>query len=82
MGPLFYDSQRPCSIVSIRCSKEEQLDELTQVEPKFNTIWDKELSITSSRDIENTTYEDLVERDMIIPSPYEANENGSTLLPL
>ena len=43
MGPPLYDSSRRGSIVSICCSEEEQLDEVTQVEPKLETIWDEEL---------------------------------------
>ena len=74
MGPPLYDSLRPGSIISISCCKKEQLDEVTQVESEFNTIWDEELSITSSRDIEDMTYEDPVERYMIIPSPCDDEE--------
>ena len=74
MGPPFYDSSRLGSIFSICCSEKEQLDEVTQEEPKLDTIWDKELSVTSNRDVEDITHEDHVERDMIIPSPYEAND--------
>ena len=74
MGPPFYDSLRPGSIISIRCREKEQLDEVTQEDPELETMWDEELSITSSRDVEDITYEDLVEKYMIIPSPYEAND--------
>ena len=35
MGPPFYDYWRPGSVVSIRCNKKEQLDEVTQVEPNL-----------------------------------------------
>ena len=61
-------------IFSIYCSEKEKLDEVTQEEPKLDTIWDKELSVTSSKDVEDVTYEYPIERDMIITSPYEAND--------
>ena len=60
-GSPFYDSSRLGSVVSIRCSEKEQHDEVTQVEPEFDTIWDEELSVTLSRDDEDMIYEDLVE---------------------
>ena len=69
MVPPFYDSSTPSSMVSICCSKEENIYEVTHVEPEFDTIWDEELSITSSKDIQDMVYEDPVERDMIIPDP-------------
>ena len=74
MCPPSYDSSTPSSIISIHCSEKEQLDEVTQVEPEFNSIWDEELLVTSSRDIGDITYEDPIERDMTILSPYEAND--------
>ena len=74
MGPPFYDSSSPGSIPSIRCNEKEQLDEVTQVEPELDTVWDEELSVTLSRDDEDMIYEDPVERDMIVHSPYEAND--------
>ena len=74
MGPPLYNSLIPGSIVSIRCIKEEQLDEVTQEEPELDTIWDQELLVTYNMDVEYITYEDSVEIDMIIPSPYEAND--------
>ena len=74
MDLTLYDSLRQGSIVFGCCIAKEQLDEFNQIEPEFDTIWDEELSITSSRDIEDMTYEDPVERDMIIPSPYDAND--------
>ena len=43
MGLPFYDSSRLGIIVSIHCNKEEQLDEVTQVELEFDTIWDDDL---------------------------------------
>ena len=61
MGPPFYDSLISSNIISICCSKEEHLDEVTQVEQELNTIWDEELLVTSSKDVEDITYEDLVE---------------------
>ena len=74
MGPPLYDSSRPGSIVSKLCSDKEQLDEVNQIESEFDIVWDEELSITSSRDIEDMIYEDPIERGMIIPSPYDAND--------
>ena len=38
MGPPFYDFSRIGSIVSICCSKEENLDEVTQEEPELDTF--------------------------------------------
>ena len=61
------------SIVSIHCIKEEHLDEVTQVEPEFDTVLDEEISVTLSRDDEDMIYEDPMEGYMIVPSPYEAN---------
>ena len=61
MGPPFYDSLISSNIISISCSKEEHLDEVTQVEPELNTIWDEEISATSYRDVEHITYEDPFE---------------------
>ena len=61
------------SIVSIHYIKEEHLDEVTQVELEFDTIWDEEISVTLSRDDEDMIYEDPMEGYMIVPSPYEAN---------
>ena len=46
MGSPFYDSLRPSSIVSIRCSKKEQLDEVIQVETKFDIVWYEDISVT------------------------------------
>ena len=57
----FYDSSRPGTVVSIRCSKEEHLDEVTQVELEFDTIWDEEISVTLRRDDEDMIYEDPME---------------------
>ena len=74
MGPPFYDSLRPGSIISIRCREKEQLDEVTQVEPKFDARWDEEILVTLSKDDEDMIYEDPVEQDMIVHSPYEAND--------
>ena len=73
-GPAFYDSSRPCSVVCIHGSEKEHLDEVTQEEQELHIIWDEEISVTSSGDVEEITYEDLVERNMIIPSPYEYND--------
>ena len=82
MGPPFYDSLRPCSIVSICCRKKEQRDDITQVEPEFDTIWDEEVSVTLGRDDEEMIYGDPMERDMIVPSLMRLMmKNGSTLLP-
>ena len=38
LGPPLYDSSRPSSIVSRHCTDKEQLDEVTQVDPEFDTI--------------------------------------------
>ena len=73
MGPPSYDSSRPGSFVSICCNEKEQLDEVTRVEPKNDTVWDEELSATLSRDDEDMIYEDPMEGYIIVPSPYEAN---------
>ena len=64
MGPPLYDSSRPGSIISKHCNDKEQLDEDSQIEPEFDTIWDEELSITSSRDIE----------DMICECPFHDHQ--------
>ena len=61
MGPPFYDSSRPGSVVSIQCSKEEQLDEVTHVEIEFNIVWVEELAVTLSKDDEDMIYKFLVE---------------------
>ena len=76
MGPPLYDSSRLGSVVSIYLSEKEHLDEVTQEEAKLDTILDEELLVTFSRDVEDITYEDPVERDMIIPSPYEAKHQN------
>ena len=73
MGTPFYDFLRPGSILSIRCSKEEHLDEVTQVQPEFDTFWDEEISVSLSRDDEDMIYEDPMEGYMIVPSLYEDN---------
>ena len=74
MGPPLYDSSRLGSIISMCCSEEDKIYEVTQEEPELVTIWDEELSVTSSRDVEDITYQDPVEMDMIITFPYEVNE--------
>ena len=74
MVPPLYDSLRPGRIVSICYGEEEKLGEVTQEEPEIDIIWDEELLVTSSKDVEDVTYEDPIERDMMIPSPYEAND--------
>ena len=57
MGPPLYDSSRPGSILSIYCSEEEQLDEVTEEEPELDTIWDEELLVTFNKDVEDVNYE-------------------------
>ena len=74
MGSPSYDSSRPGSFVSICCNEKEQLDEVTRVEPKNDTVWDEELSVTLSRDDEDMIYEDPMEQNMIFSSPYEASD--------
>ena len=74
MGPPLYDSLRPASLVSICWGEKDELDEVNHEEKEPDNIWDEELSVTSSKDVEDVTYEDPIERDMIIPSPYEAND--------
>ena len=60
----------------------QHIDEVTHVEPEFDTIWDEELLVTSNRDVEDITYEYPVGRDMIIPCLMRLiTKNGSTLFP-
>ena len=46
---------------------------MDQLEAKFDIVWDEELMITSSRDIEDIISESPVEWDKIIPY-YDAND--------